>query len=160
MDLMTQTLLLISLALAIAPAQHQHAASHDRANQGMGFDQQKTTHHFLLQKTGGTIEVTAKDAGDTASTDQIRVHLRHIASAFAAGGFSLPMFIHDANPPGPPGVDVMKARREQITFRYEDVGKGGKIVIETNDPAARDALYEFLRFQIREHKTGDPLAPR
>ena len=29
-------------------------------------------------------------------------------------------------------------------------------MIQTADPAARDALYEFLRFQIREHKTGDP----
>ena len=53
MGLMTQTLLLLALALATPPAaQHQHPASHDRANQGMGFDQQKTTHHFLLQKTG------------------------------------------------------------------------------------------------------------
>jgi hypothetical protein len=158
MELMTTTLLLIALALASSPAaQHQHPSSHDRANQGMGFDQQRTTHHFLLQKTGGTIEVTANDASDTASTDQIRMHLRHIASAFAAGDFSLPMFIHDTTPPG---VDVMKARREQMTFRYEDVGKGGKVVIQTADPAARDALYEFLRYQIREHKTGDPLTPR
>ena len=157
MNLMT-TLLLIALALANPPAaQHQHPPSHDRANQGMGFDQQKTTHHFLLQKTGGTIEVTAKEAGDAASTDQIRMHLRHIASAFAAGDFSLPMFIHDTTPPG---VDVMKTRREQMTFRYEDVDQGGKVVIQTADPAARDALYEFLRYQIREHKTGDPLAPR
>ena len=155
---MTKTLLLLALALATPPAaQHQHPASHDRANQGMGFDQQKTTHHFLLQKTGGTIEVTAKHAGDKASTDQIRMHLRHIASAFAAGDFSLAIFIHDTTPPG---VDMMKARREQLTVRYEEIGQGGKVVIQAADPAARDAVYEFLRFQIREHKTGDPLAPR
>ncbi len=158
---MTKTLLLLALALANAPAaQHQHPTSHDRANQGMGFDQQKTTHHFLLQKTGGTIEVTAKDAGDQASTDQIRMHLRHIASAFAGGDFRLPMFIHDTTPPGPPGTEVMKARREQMTVRYEEIEQGGKVVIQTADPAARDAVYEFLRFQIREHKTSDPLAPR
>lgn len=155
---MSKTLLLLALALATSPAtQHQHPASPDRANQGMGFDQQKTTHHFLLQKTGGTIEVTAKDAIDTASTDQIRMHLRHIASAFAAGDFSLPMFIHDTTPPG---VEVMKARREQMTVRFEEIAQGGKVVIQTADPAARDAVYEFLRFQIREHKTGDPLTPR
>ena len=154
---MTKTLLLVALALASpTAAQHQHPTSHDRANQGMGFDQQKTTHHFLLQEAGGTIEVTAKDAGDKASTDQIRLHLRHIASAFAAGDFSLPMFIHDTTPPG---VAVMKARREQMTVRYEDIGRGGKVVIQTADPAARDAVYEFLRFQIREHKTGDLSRP-
>jgi hypothetical protein len=67
------------------------------------------------------------------------------------------MFVHDTVPPG---VDVLKARRERMTFRYEDADKGGKLVIETADPAARDALYDFLRFQIREHKTGDPMDPR
>ena len=155
---MTHILLLVAFALAVPAApQHQHAPSQDRANQGMGFDQDKTTHHFVLQKTGGTIEVTARDGADTASTDQIRMHLRHIASAFAAGDFALPMFIHDTVPPG---VDVMKERRAQMTFRYEDMDKGGKVVIVTTDPAARDALYDFLKFQIREHKTGDPLTPR
>ena len=52
---------------------------------GMGFDQQKTTHHFVLLKTGGRIEVTAKDAGDREDTTAIRQHLRHFSDAFAAG---------------------------------------------------------------------------
>jgi hypothetical protein len=155
---MTSVLVFLALAAgAPAPAQHQHPQAHDRANQGMGFDQEKTTHHFLLQKSGGTIEVTAKDAADTASAEQIRMHLRHIATAFADGDFSLPMFIHDT---APPGVTVMKERKAQMTFRYEDVDKGGKVVIQTVDAAARDALHDFLKFQIREHTTGDPLAPR
>jgi hypothetical protein len=158
---MTPILFLIGFVLtAPTAAQHQHGQTQDRAHQGMGFDQQKTTHHFLLQKTGGTIEVTAKDAGDAVSTDQIRMHLRHIATAFADGDFSLPMFIHDTQPPGPPGVVVMKERRAQMTFRYEEIDKGGKVVIQTADTAARDALHDFLRFQIREHKTGDPMTPR
>ena len=155
---MTHILLLTAFVLTSGTAaQHQHPQAPDRANHGMGFDQEKTTHHFLLQKTGGTIEVTAKTADDSASRDQIRMHLRHIASAFAAGDFSLPMFVHDTVPPG---VDVLKARRERMTFRYEDADKGGKLVIETADTAARNALYDFLRFQIREHKTGDPLDPK
>jgi hypothetical protein len=158
---MTQTLLLIAFVLSSpATGQHQHAQTQDRADQGMGFDQQKTTHHFLVEKTGGTIEVTAKDAKDSVSTDEIRTHLRHIASAFAHGDFSLPMFIHDTKLPGPPGVSVMKDRRAQMTFRYEDIGTGGKVVIQTEDTAARDALHDFLRFQIREHRTGDPMTPR
>ena len=151
------THLLLLLALAGTPALAQHPQPHDRANQGMGFDQDKTTHHFLLEKSGGTIEVTARDAADTASTDQIRMHLRHIATAFANGDFSLPMFIHDTVPPG---VNVMKERKEQMTFRYQDIDRGGKVVIQTADAAAREALFDFLKFQIREHKTGDPLTPR
>jgi hypothetical protein len=148
------------IAFVLTPgtaAQHQHAPAQDRAHQGMGFDQQKTTHHFLIEKAGGTIEVTAKDANDTASTDQIRTHLRHIASLFADGDFSVPMFVHDTTPPG---VGVMKERRAQMAFRYDDINKGGKVVIQTDDAAARDALHDFLRFQIREHKTGDPMTPR
>ena len=98
--------------------------------------------------------------------DQIRGHLRHIASAFAQGDFSLPIFVHDTEPAELPGVTVMKARRAEMTFRYEDIGAGGKVVIDTTDTpdtadtAARDALHDFLRFQIREHQTGDPLTPK
>jgi hypothetical protein len=150
---MSQLLLhMIIVLAATATGQHQHPHTQDRAQQGMGFDQQKTTHHFLIQTTGGTIEVTARNASDTASVDQIRAHLRHIASAFAQGDFSLPVFVHDTDPTTLPGVTMMKARRAEMTFRYEDIGAGGRVVINTpntSDIAARDALHEFLRFQIR-----------
>jgi hypothetical protein len=148
----------IALALTTSAAgQHQHGQSTDRAQQGMGFDQKKTTHHFLIEQTGGTIEVTAKDENDKVSVDHIRAHLRHIATVFGNGDFSLPVFVHDTEPPG---VSVMKARHAQMTFRYEEIDKGGKVVIQTVDTAAREALHDFLRFQIREHKTGDSLTPR
>ena len=45
----------------------------------------------------------------------------------------------------------MKARREQMTVRYEDIGQAEGRDPDA-DPAARDAVYEFLRFQIREHR--------
>jgi hypothetical protein len=51
----------------------------------------------------------------------------------------------------------MKERREQMTFRFEETPRGGKVIIRMSDTRARDALHEFLRFQIREHRTGDPL---
>ena len=151
---MTSSLLLLVTLAAIAfPSQHWHG---DRAHQGMGFDQKTTTHHFLLERAGGTIEVTSKPGADPATTDQIRTHLRHIASAFANGDFSLPVFIHETDPPG---ARTMKDRRAQMTFKYEEMPAGGKIVARTVDPQALEALHAFLRFQIREHKTGDPLEP-
>ena len=107
-------LLLILLPL-LRPAQDNKPSSPDqsleqRGNQGMGFDQQKITHHFLLTKDGGVIQVTANSPDDKTSIDQIRMHLEHIASAFGSGEFDIPMFVHDQTPPG---VDVMKrcARR-------------------------------------------------
>ena len=154
------TIIAAILLAASAPipqdhAQHQHASN--RAAQGMGFDQERTQHHFLIEKDGGTIQVTARDAADRTSAEQVRSHLKHIASAFAEGDFSLPIFIHDTDPPG---IDTMKARRAAMTFRFEEMAGGGRVVIRTKDTAARDALHDFLRFQIREHKTGDPMTPR
>jgi len=125
-----------------------------RSNQGMGFDQEKITHHFLLTKDGGVIQVTANSPDDKTSIDEIRMHLKHIAGAFASGDFDIPMFVHDQTPPG---VDVMKRLRKKIFYKVELIDAGGKVVIGTADPHARQAIWDFLRFQITEHKTGDPL---
>ena len=35
---------------------------------------------------------------------------------------------------------------------------GGRVVIRTADRQAKAAIQEFLRYQIREHATGDPLS--
>jgi len=129
----------------------------ERGNTGMGFDQEKTTHHFHLNSEGGAIEVQADEAGDLASRDQIRTHLNHIAEAFRAGDFSIPMFVHDEKPPG---VEIMKQLKQAITYKYQDTDRGGRVSISATDPQAIEAIHSFLRYQIREHKTGDPLDPR
>jgi hypothetical protein len=148
---MTQLFPFIAVLLTLHA---QHSPAHDRAGQAMGFDQQRTTHHFRIEPTGGVIEVTAKDAADQASIDEIRMHLQHIAVAFGKGDFALPMLVHDTKPPG---IDTMKARRAMMTFTFEQLQTGGRVVIRTSDEHARQALHEFLRFQIREHHTGDPI---
>jgi hypothetical protein len=66
-----------------------------RGNQGMGFAQDKTTHHFLLDKDGGTIQVAANSGDDKASIEHIRMHLEHIRTAFQSGDFNIPGFVHD-----------------------------------------------------------------
>ena len=118
----------------------------------MGFDHEKTTHHFRLTPSGGLIEVTANSESDTASRDAIRGHLAHIARMFAEGDFEAPMLIHDQIPPG---VPTMKTKGKAIAWTYEDVPNGGEILIVTADAEARAAVYEFLRFQIEDHQTGD-----
>lgn len=47
----------------------------------------------------------------------------------------------------------------EIHYRYQETDTGGKIVIDTSNPKALKAVHEFLRFQIAEHKTGDPMKP-
>jgi len=82
--------------------QQQHAETMKRGDAGLGFSHDKTTHHFLLLKDGGTIQVTANDPKDDTSRDHIRMHLSHVAEMSSAGDFNVPMFIHDTTPPGVP----------------------------------------------------------
>jgi len=125
-----------------------------RGAAAMGFDQDKTTHHFRLSPTGGAIEVAATDPADDASRDQVRWHLREIAAEFAAGNFGKPFATHVEMPPG---VQTLQKRKSAVTFLYEDMPEGGRVRMTTSDSKATSALHEFLRYQIREHATGDPL---
>lgn len=134
-------------------AAHDHSRGvQARGDRGMGFSHEKTTHHFRMTEEGGSIEVTAKDPSDAGSRDQIRMHLAHIAKAFASGDFAVPMFVHDTVPPG---VSTMKRRREAIEYRYEEIPSGARVRISTRDADAIDAVHDFLRFQIADHETGD-----
>ena len=123
-----------------------------RGDQAMGFSHDKTTHHFLLSKDGGSIEVEANDASDAASRDQIRQHLSHIAKMFAEGNFKTPMFIHDQTPPG---AEIMQRHKGELQYTFEQTERGGRVRINTKNQDARSAIHDFLRFQISEHKTGD-----
>ena len=125
-----------------------------RGDKVMGFDHLKTTHHFILASDGGVIQVEANKESDKESGDQIRPHLRHIAMMFSNGNFDAPMLVHAQNPPG---VEVMKQLKAEITYEYEETKRGGRIRISSTNAEAIKAIHEFLRFQIKEHKTGDPL---
>jgi hypothetical protein len=119
-----------------------------------GIISEAAEHHFALASDGGSITLEARGGSDTATRDQVRAHLRHIARAFAAGDFALPARIHDEVPPG---VETMKARRSAIRYTFSETPLGGRVSITTADQEARAAVHEFLRFQIRDHGTGDPV---
>jgi hypothetical protein len=151
--------LLVSLALtALASAdlavQDPHHQVTARGAERMGFDQEKTTHHFYLYEDGGAIVVTVKDAKDTVNLAAIRSHLPHIVQMFSAGDFSAPHFIHAQDVPG---TDGMKRNNDRISYAYEDIRDGGRVRISTRHARALLAVHEFLRFQITDHKTGDSL---
>lgn len=145
---------------SVAPAPSPAATpSHDaqvdaRGDQAMGFQHMKTAHHFVITATGGEIEAEANDAADTQSRDMIRMHMHHIAKAFADGDFDMPMFIHGQVPPG---VPEMKKLASEIHYTAEETEKGAKVVIATQNAEALAAIHEFLEFQIQEHRTGDPV---
>jgi hypothetical protein len=166
-------LIAILIASFAAPANAQHPAmppgmTHEqhleqlkkdaelkkRGAEAMGFDQDKTTHHFRLSSSGGAIEVSINDPADGAGRDQVRRHLEEIAAEFTTGAFDKPFATHGEVPPG---VGAMQQRKNAIVYAYEDTPDGGRVRIDTSDTQARSAVHEFLRYQIREHKTGDPL---
>jgi hypothetical protein len=143
-----------SASPSVSSPHDMHTTLNERGEKGMGFSQTATAHHFLLTNTGGIILVEASDSSDATSRDNIRMHLHHIARAFQTGDFDIPMFVHDTMPPG---VTVMKERIKLIHYLLQDTPNGGRVIIQTRDKAALDAIHSFLQFQITEHRTGDPL---
>lgn len=135
-------------------ATHHQDGVNSRGDHAMGFSHTKTTHHFLLSRNGGPIRVEANAAKDTESRDQIRQHLAHIAIMFANGNFEAPMLIHDRVPPG---VPEMKRLKDEISYRFESLSRGGMVHVASKNPEGVKAVHEFLRFQITDHKTGDSM---
>lgn len=164
MILLTTTALAASTASQTTPpcplhAEHQKSASESldqRGDKVMGFERSRTTHHFVLAKDGGAIEVEATEPGDTESVRQIRTHLTQVAAAFAKGDFAMPGEIHGRTLPG---VAEMTRLKDAISYRYEETELGARVRITAADPAALDAVQAFLRAQIEDHRTGDPLEP-
>jgi hypothetical protein len=134
-------------------AKDEHAAGVDhRHDQTTGMASETSVHHFALTSRGGVIRLEAASAQDETGRDQAREHLEHVAQSFAAGDFSMPMFIHGQVPPG---ASAMARLRDAIRYRYEPTDRGGQITIDTSNREARRAIHDFLRFQIRDHRTED-----
>lgn len=154
---MKLALVVVFFSLAVfAQSDDRHAGVVQRgeAHDGMGFSQTTTTHHFLLTQNGGIVQVTANDPKDSAQIDTIQMHLKHIAQMFSEGNFSIPHFVHDQTPPG---VPTMKKLRGEIRYTAEMMESGARVKITTDSPDGIAAVHDFLRFQIKDHETGDAL---
>ena len=128
-----------------------------RGNAAMGFEQDAAEHHFVLLEDGGAVEVRAMGRGDTATRTAVRNHLQTIAREFANGVFEKPFATHAETPPGVPSLQQLK---QSLTYTYEEIVDGGRVRIRAANSEALAAIHAFLRYQIVEHKTGDPLSPR
>jgi hypothetical protein len=135
---------------------HDHDAHHrdmlTRGAQAMGFDQERTVHHFLLYEDGGAIDVAVKEASDHANLHAVRQHLQQIAGLFKTGDFGKPALTHAQQVPGTADMTRLKDR---ITYQYEETPGGGRVRIMTRDTEALAAVHAFLHFQIEDHRTGD-----
>ena len=132
--------------LLVALAQNPHPGMGASV---MGFDQDKTTHHFYLFEDGGAIDVSVKKSTDAVNRDAIRSHLPHIAMMFGQGDFNAPVLVHDTK--NVPGVQELARLKDKIKYTYLQTDAGGRVNIVT-----LAAVHKFLAYQIAEHKTGDP----
>jgi hypothetical protein len=121
----------------------------------VGFNQEKSTHHFKLLPDGGVIEITANDASDVATRNGIQQQAVKIARMLTEGDFAIPMLVHQQQPPG---IDTMRRLKSELSYTPENLPNGGAVRITAASSAALAAVHDFLRFQIQEHKTGDSLA--
>ena len=51
----------------------------------------------------------------------------------------------------------MTKLKGDISYAYEASPLGGRVVIRTSNKEALGAVHEFLKFQIKDHATSDPM---
>ena len=133
-----------------APADSAFAALQTRGQQAMGVDQYTSSHVFEPLPDGGRI-VLQRDSTDSAGTETIRAHMRHIAGRFTEGDFAIPGMVHAQTVPG---TDQMKALRDRIRYEADTLPRGAQVRITTSDSAALAAVHSFLAFQRSDHRTA------
>ncbi|HEU4630229.1 MAG TPA: hypothetical protein VFS08_10835 [Gemmatimonadaceae bacterium] len=126
------------------------AALQQRGKLAMGVDQYTSTHRFDALPDGGRIALQ-RDVDDAEGVATIRAHLREIVSAFAAGDFDTPRFVHAGSVPG---AATMAAKRAAIRYEVRDLPRGAELRMTTRDPAALAAIHAFLAFQRGDHRAG------
>ena len=136
-------------------AKKDHRAEVDQRHDAVsGVSHEGAVHHFLLTADGGTIRLETTDASRIEDRDRIRHHLQVVARSFAAGDFALPMEVHAQVPPG---VSTMQKLKKAIAYDFSPTERGGEVRLSTHDASALSAIHAFLRFQIEDHGTGDPI---
>jgi hypothetical protein len=51
----------------------------------------------------------------------------------------------------------MKKLRKEIRYDVAETPTGARVKVSSADPQAIAAIHDFLKFQIKDHQTGDPL---
>jgi hypothetical protein len=57
-------------------------------------------------------------------------------------------------------MPALQRLKSSVTYTFEETPGGGRVRITSDVAEAPAAVHEFLRYQIREHHTGDPIVVR
>ena len=121
----------------------------ERGNVAMGFNQNKIAHQFVATHVGGEIIITALNASDVETINQIKIHIIEIQKEFSEGDFVRPFFIHAQEVPG---TKVMSEKKDLIKYDKLEMKNGSKLVLTTNDTQLVDAIRQFVEFQAGQHQ--------
>ena len=147
-------LIFVSLGAAQALATGPAPELNSRFSKALGVEIDKVAQHYYLVKAGGVIELTAKDPNDTATVKAIQKYLDMQKDLFEKGKNESENEVHGKVPDG---VLVLKKMRNDITFYTNKQDDGAVLRMFTTNAQAKEAVYEFIKFQIGEHNTGDAL---
>ncbi len=125
-----------------------------RFSKTLGTDIGRVVQHYYLVKNGGVIEFTAKDANDTTTISALQKYMDTQKDLFEKGKNDADADVHGKVPDGIPNL---KRLRNEITFFAVKNDDGAALRMFSVNDQARQAIQDFLKFEINEHKTGDPL---
>lgn len=148
---------LLSALASIGWSQSPASTDNDlntRFSKALGTDTNKVVQHYYLVKNGGVIEFTAKDPNDNATISAVQKYLDAQKDLFEKGKTDADADVHGKVPDGLP---VLKRLRNEITFFAVKSDSGAALRMFSINDQARQAIQDFMKFQINEHKTGDPL---
>ncbi|MGB8574869.1 MAG: hypothetical protein WCD19_10495, partial [Nitrososphaeraceae archaeon] len=97
----------------------------------------------------GEIIITALNASDVETINQIKIHILEIQKEFSEGDFVRPFFIHAQEVPG---TKVMSEKKDLIKYDKLEMKNGSKLVLTTNDTQLVDAIRQFMEFQAGQHQ--------
>ncbi len=127
-----------------------------RISKVSGFDTERVQRHFYVLKNGGAVEVTARDINDEQTIKAIRAFLKKEADLLTKGSMETVIAMYGKVPDSAP---ALKKLRDEINFAMAPTDNGAVIRMFTVNPQAKAAIYDYLRFQIDQLKTGDPRDP-
>jgi len=116
-------------------------------------DESKIERHYWLLKNGGAIEFICKAPCDSSTQASIQGYLDSLGKAFEKGSFDAE-FVSGSN--APETLATLRKLREEVTFQSASSEVGYSLRMLTVNPQAREAIYDFIRYEITNRKTGDP----
>lgn len=147
--------LLVTAALANAqttPVGDPEQEMNARFSKAVGVSLDKLVLHYYLVKNGGVVELAAKDPQDTNTIAAIQKYLQNQKELWEKGK---DLAVTEVHTKFPESAVTMRKLRNEITFYMAKTDNGGVLRMFSINDQARNAIQDFLKFEIAEHKTGD-----